>query len=249
MTQSRIERFFATTGTVTGAEHERLGKNNQDGLGIGATPEAIAVVVTDGCSGGRYSEVGARLGAEWLAAWAPLEWTLAREDPRVFADALTEGLEGLVRRTAARFGFRAYESIVADYFLFTFLVGVVGKTRAAIVGIGDGVFAVDGTVVSIDPGPDNAPPYVAYRTLTANPIDVRAKVHWTGDPDRLDAMFVATDGAAQLALTQFADDPKYRKNPSLLHKRLQVVRRTTRLFDDTTISAIFRRREEVLRCA
>lgn len=237
------DAFVAALGSVTGAEHLRLGRNNQDGHAAGGTADGLAVVVTDGCSQGRYSEVGARLAAEWLAAWAPVEWRVAEERPAPFAEALAHGLEGLIRRTASRFGLLSMEAVIADYFLFTFLVAVVGRTRAAIVGMGDGVFAVDDEVTTLDSGPENAPRYIAYRaagTCRASP-----SVHFEGAVTTIDALAVASDGAIELPaeddLGSFLRGPRYRRNKSLLGKRLSVIARGGRLTDDTTIAALLRR--------
>ena len=64
-------RFFATCGSVTGREHARLGRNNQDGVALAARDGLLVAVVTDGCSSGKWSEVGARLAARWLVEWTP----------------------------------------------------------------------------------------------------------------------------------------------------------------------------------
>ncbi len=256
--ESPAGRYVVACGTVTGAEHVRLGRNNQDGVAAGATQDALAVVVTDGCSSGAFSEVGARLAAEWLAAWAPVEWRTCGEDPVAFARALAAGLSTLIRRSATGFGVRSLEGVVADFFLFTFLVGVVGRERAAIVGVGDGVFMVDGAVTVLDAGPDNAPPYVAYEVVGAAHA-AEPRVFFSADARDFDCLVVATDGAADLdatndddaldgarfSLERVARDARFRRNKSLLHKRLQVVgRRFARLNDDTTVAAILRRPEE-----
>ena len=63
--------FAIAGGTVLGTEHRHALRNNQDALAFRETEDALIVVVTDGCSSGHSSEVGARLGAAWLAAAVP----------------------------------------------------------------------------------------------------------------------------------------------------------------------------------
>lgn len=266
--ESICRDFSVVQGTVTGAEHLRLGRGNQDGVATGATADALAVAVTDGCSEGRYSEVGARLAAEWLAAAAPAKWRAARERPEPFVRSLSRGLAGLVHDVAGRFGPRPVRDVVAELFLFTFIVAVVGRERAAIVGVGDGVYMVDGRITVLDAGPDNAPSYIAYDVVGASHA-VAPRVHYVGPASDFDSLLIATDGAADLrtmptpaeagldcvdhrwkldaadgpffVLDHFASFPKYRRNKSLVHKRLQVMGRYGRLPDDTTVAAIFRK--------
>mgnify|MGYP001949982463 FL=1 len=129
--------------------------------------------------------------------------------------------------------------VVAELFLFTFLVAVVGRRRAAVVGVGDGVVMVDGRVTVLDAGPDNAPPYVAYDVVGAAHA-AAPRVHYAGPADAFDSLVIATDGAVDLSLEEFATAPKYRRNTSLVHKRLRVLSRERCLADDTTVAAIWR---------
>ncbi len=147
-----------------------------------------------------------------------------------------------------------------DYFLFTFRVAVVTPDETLVFGIGDGVFSVNGRITIVDPGPDNAPPYVAYN-LTALPTFPRVApiVHCRLPTTALRSLIIATDGASELitrrsrpladgttvgGLEPFETEPRYVRNPSLLHKRLVVIGdRHRSLFDDTTL-VLIRRKEE-----
>src|SRR5256885_1414853 len=62
-----LSGFMTMAGSVTGREHRRALRDGQDGFAIVARPRLTAAIVTDGCSSGKMSEVGARLGAAWLA--------------------------------------------------------------------------------------------------------------------------------------------------------------------------------------
>jgi hypothetical protein len=104
------------------------------------------------------------------------------------------------------------------------------------------VYAIDDDRSVIDPGPDNAPPYLAYRLLGRSVAPV---VHWVGRPTAIGALWVASDGAVDVTedVARVAVD----RNPSLLQKRLNVLARAPGLFDDTSI-ALARRTAEGLAC-
>src|SRR5262249_22450485 len=147
--------FFG--GTVMGGEHRRALRNNQDGLALSRDGAWCAVVVTDGCSSGRSSEVGARLGAAWLAQ------AITRAAPQAssasaLAEEIASGFGSWLRSLLAAFPEERHGELVAEMLLFSFLAAVVGPERAMVFGIGDGVVARDGVTTALSAGPDNAPP-------------------------------------------------------------------------------------------
>src|SRR6185436_1203362 len=93
--------FAVATGTVTGREHLRLRRNNQDGLAVRVQPARIVAVVCDGCSAGGSNEVGARLGAGWTAAHLP---DILDEEPLRPAPQLESRLADYLRVVAAGLG-------------------------------------------------------------------------------------------------------------------------------------------------
>ena len=142
--------------------------------------------------------------------------------------------------------------------LFGFLVAIVGCERTAILGVGDGLLSVNGSVVEIDPGPENAPPYLAYRLVggsLAATVPTTPRVHFSGLTAAIDTILIATDGARDLQaratqnlrdgavgdVAQFEDDDRYLNNPSLLQKRLRRLGDTEGLLPDDTTIALLRR--------
>jgi hypothetical protein len=235
--------FLTAGGSVTGREHRRAERDGQDGYALVAGDEVLAAVVTDGCSSGRKSEIGARLGAAWLAALieqhfsgAPSE-DAAREAVASASAALLIRLELLARSLDSRGDVRAAR--VEEALLFTFLAAVVTPTVTVVFGIGDGVVLVDRAISVIDAGPDNAPPYAAYGLLGER---IAPRLHFLGPTAGVDRVAVATDGLqAEPALPDLANDPRYATNPSLLRKRLVVLCDQGRLSDDATVAVIARR--------
>ncbi len=244
--------FAALGGSVIGSDHRRALRNNQDGLAFASDDGFIVAVVTDGCSSGRASEVGARLGAAYLAA-RTLDVAPRALDAQATASSVAAAVTEWLDDVASAFGARRKDAI-ADMLLFTFLVAVVGPTRAFVFGVGDGVVSLNGLTLALDAGPDNAPAYAAYGLLGAAPPPI---VHVDVPTPLVRSLAIATDGALDLlaradealdggapqrGLDQFEDDPVYLKNPSLLQKRLVVIgERNARLRDDTTVALVRRR--------
>jgi hypothetical protein len=235
-TPTLLSDFVGAVATVAGREHVRLGRNNQDAAAFVARQDRLVLAVTDGCSSGKSSEVGARFGPAWLARNAGELLDGASSDA---ARSLTRALAGALGDLARLLG-GVEPGVVEDHLLFSFLVAVVGAERSVVVGVGDGVHAVNGARVVLDPGPDNAPMYVAYALFGA---DVAPRVHWSGPTADLRSLALGSDGAAGV-VGDLAEHPAVAKNPSLLQKRLNVLARERVLFDDTTLGVLVRRRAE-----
>ena len=267
--------FLAMSGSVTGRDHRRVERDGQDGHAVVSSDDVVAAIVTDGCSSGRASEIGARVGAAWLAALIEQSFrgvdgaSAARAAAGFVSRTLLDRLEVLTRSfdpaghiSAAR---------VDAALLFGFLAAVVTPATTIVFGIGDGIVIVDGTVTVIDPGPENAPPYLAYALLGDGAVrgdgdgdgdgdgaggarvSVEPRIHFAGATADVDAIGVATDGVAPLvnaveavddaraSLTGIVADPRYTKNPSLLRKRLIVLSDAGTFADDATIALVRRR--------
>ena len=77
--------FEIAQGTVTGREHRREGRNNQDASHVSRTVHTLAAIVCDGCSSAPHSEVGAQLASRFLTQHLT---TLATANPYLTPDAL-----------------------------------------------------------------------------------------------------------------------------------------------------------------
>jgi hypothetical protein len=231
-----LNSFRITSGTVVGREHARLCRNNQDGLGI-AVEGSIVAVVTDGCSEGRASEVGAKLAASWLAARGPHYVQAAELDPSRFVPSLADGLIRFLEPIAREISGRDIDpALVQEHFLFTFLMVVISEARTTVFGAGDGVFAVNGVRIDLE-SKDNAPDYLGYRLVGRS---VEPVIHFDGPTLEVQSLIVATDGARELDLEELLE-PKFLDNRSLLHRRLNALGAVKgKLFDDTTVVLVRR---------
>jgi hypothetical protein len=232
--------FVAAAGSVTGRDHRRAERDGQDGYAVVVTDDVVAVVVTDGCSSGRASEIGARVGAAWLAALIEQRFRSlgATHAASVVVRELLGRLEVLARSLDATGEVKAAR--VDEALLFGFLAVVVTPETTIVFGIGDGIVLADGELTVLDPGPQNAPPYVAYSLLGAR---LEPRIHFVAPTAQVDLLAVATDGLIPLgsALADLAADPRYARNPSLLRKRLVVLSDRGTFSDDATVAVIRRR--------
>lgn len=248
--------FLALAGSVTGRDHRRAERDGQDGHAIVASADVVAAIVTDGCSSGRASEIGARVGAAWLGALVEQRFagvgdeTDARAAVSDVTDALLLRLELLARSFDPAGELRV--AAVDHALLFGFLVAVVTPRTAIVFGVGDGIVVANGVVTSIDPGPENAPPYLAYRLVGGARDRMAPRIHLVAPTAEIDALTVATDGLAPLvaaaaatgpdaSLAALVADPRYVTNPSLLRKRLIVLSDRATFSDDATVAVVRRR--------
>lgn len=226
----------ARAASLIGREHVRLGRNNQDGWAVAARGDVVVGVVADGCSSQPRSEVGAQLGARFLA-----NWLIHSNDGEVrgLAQRATDALTAWLYRAASDLD-AAPESLsttLDTYFLFTFLCAVKTNATTLVFGIGDGAILVDGALVRLDAGPENAPPYCAYR-LSPSGHRPEPALHFLGEAKQVAIM---TDGFDPLLvrepgkLSAFLDEPALWKNPLTLQRRLNVLGETEKLADDATL--------------
>jgi Protein phosphatase 2C len=248
-------------GSARGGEHARLHRNNQDGIALFTSDELIVAAVTDGCSSGRGSEVGARYAAEWIVRRVCADRDPERREPITLTRDLTECVRGLAHGLRAN-GEDA-RGALHDFFLFTFLVAIVEPQVTTVFGVGDGVVSINGRVTVLDAGPENAPDYVAYGVLgkqAREPV-----IHHQGPTANITSLVIGTDGVLDLiartgetladgtqvgGLAAIENDDRYVRNGSLLQKRLVTLGEVHgRLRDDTSLAVLRRRVERGLPCA
>lgn len=241
------DRFSTAAGSVTGRAHRQAERDGQDGYALVATGQVVAAIVTDGCSSGRRSEIGARIGAGWLAALVEQRFVSVTSEASARATAADVSRELLVRLGLLARSLDPAGDVDAaridESLLFGFLAAVVTETTTIVFGIGDGIVVVDGEVTAIDPGPDNAPPYAAYGLLDQGAAASPPRIHFVGPTTDVETVAVATDGLAPLVptLATLAGDPRYAINPSLLRKRLVVLSDGGTFSDDATVAVVRRR--------
>ncbi|XXF77839.1 protein phosphatase 2C domain-containing protein [Myxococcaceae bacterium GXIMD 01537] len=259
--------FDIAAASVTGREHSRAGRNNQDAFCFGACDEGVAAVVADGCGSGSHSELGAQAGARQVVASAlRLLRDGARPEDAGFLGLLQERSLSFLRDLAGALG----KGCLQDCLLFTLVGAVVTPSHTLVFSAGDGVWALNGQVHPLGPFPGNAPPYLAYGLMPESlvPLLRQALV----PTPQVESLLLGTDGVGDLArladalvpehdepvgpLSQFWREERYFRNPDALRRRLSLlcreslragapgqrpVRTPSLLPDDTTLVVLRRR--------
>ncbi|HUH05017.1 MAG TPA: protein phosphatase 2C domain-containing protein [Kofleriaceae bacterium] len=197
--ESRSLRVFELGGgSVTGTLHRKAGKPLQDAFGWRRGPRSLVAVVCDGCGSSPHSEVGARLGTRLFceAIGARLDAGLAVDDPILWQRVRAEVLAELGRLATAMGG--AWIDAIADHFLFTVMGAAVTESSTAIIGAGDGVYAINGEVCVLEAGPENRPAYVGYGLLDPGGADSELAIHAVRPTADIDSILLGTDGVTDI---------------------------------------------------
>ncbi len=229
------DEFQLESASRPGREHQRSERNNQDALSIARDQRALVLVVADGCSQGGQSELGAVLGARWLARCG-----LARHDsPEALAEQLDRHLLARLAELLASLDPDARAETIAESLLFSWLLARVTPELTWVLGCGDGCWSLDRQLQRRAPGPDNAPPYSAYGLVEGMEAP-RCEVLATLPTSELHHLVLASDGLEDLppeAFDELLDQPG--TNPQRLPRLL---RRHARALPDDTSVLLLRRR-------
>ncbi|EKE30038.1 MAG: hypothetical protein ACD_2C00053G0004 [uncultured bacterium (gcode 4)] len=250
--ETDMKEFEFAQGSMTGREHRRVGKNNQDACEVIMGDDFIIATVCDGCSDAKASEVGANLICRMLNA------RMAENIQRLADElALAENAEKVIGNYLENLRVACIDDIIAvcmklnanylvgikDFFLSTVVSVIVTREIAFIACIGDGVIVVNGEPYQIGPFPDNEPPYIAYGAV--DPAKVRVakelyrfnlvKILPSAD---LNSVLIGSDGVEDIIshefsnipgkdenvgnISQFWDNPKFFSNVSLLSRKLNL---------------------------
>jgi len=264
-------RFRIAGGSIIGSDHSKPGKpgaiNNQDSFFWKQNDDFLVAIVADGCSSGKHSEVGAKIGAGILCQLLYKE--IENDEDFTSADFWHKARKHLMNHfsgLAQGMGISISE-IVKNYLLFT-IVGVIMTDELTIIfSFGDGVFSIDGELTEIGPFQRNAPPYIAYHltgssVFDSNPDLADFMIHKRVPTNEITNLVIGTDGVVDLvaiedesipgkfekigSINQFFDE-KFFKNPDMIRRRLAVINkevvvdgrlRAGHLKDDTTLVVI-----------
>jgi hypothetical protein len=250
--------FELAQGSTCGRDHRVSGKNNHDAVSCLINDEAIIAIVCDGCSSGKHSEVGAKLGAQ-LIATTLCQYIykigesinlLTPEQPFPYWERVRQDVLAQLRVLANAMG-SSLSQTVNEYFLFTVVGLLVLPNYTSVFSIGDGVFVINGEVNTIGPFPNNAPPYLAYGLTGSSLAEEQAQlldfqIHRAFPNQEIDSIMIGTDGVCDLAnvtakempgkpdlvgpLSQFWEKDLFFRNPDALRRRLSLINRdVTRL--------------------
>ena len=232
------DQFEMAAGSVIGTEHLRTSKNNQDAFYSLRQPMVTVAVVCDGCGSSAHSEVGAKLGARWIAEAIAQRLDAGQDLSEPFWWGVQRSVLAQLRALVERFG-GDRPQVVQDYLLFTVVGAVVTPTETQVFGLGDGAIAVNGHLQHLGPFPNNAPPYLAYGLLvpdTARSPILDLQIHHSLATEDVQSILIGTDGLEDFCraadqpgpdpstplgpLSQFWQDDRYFRNPDAVRRQL-----------------------------
>ena len=262
-----MDTWQLAAGSTIGRSHRVSGRNNQDAWYYQQSDDKFVAVVADGCSGGRFSEVGARLAVSTLTAslyvqlvsGEPIDWHAAERTLLSQIDVVARGCA------------EPYAVAIESYFLFTVVAVVSTPELTQVYACGDGLVVVNDDVYPLGPFLGNQPPYLAYQlipdSVSIDADTVKLTKVWSGRTDVVDHLMIGSDGLDDLIsqadalrpgldqpvgpIAQFWQSDRYfRGNPELVSRELKLVGRDWPLrdphpgllSDDTTLIAIRRAR-------
>jgi serine/threonine protein phosphatase PrpC len=237
--------FDIAGGSVTGRNHQHVGKNNQDALGWWVTERAIVAVVCDGCGSSPHSEVGAHLGVQFLLK--ALGDRLPSESPDLLMDpafweTLRETLLQQLTTLAQNFP-GSWVTIFQNYFLFTIIGCVITPEITVIFSLGDSIALVNNHRLPTPTFSHNAPPYLAYSLLSTSftATELQFQLLQVLPTAELESLVIASDGLQDLmdaefktlpgqqkvvgSVAQFWQDDRYFKNPDQIRRQLSLLNR------------------------
>lgn len=243
------EVFELACGSVTGREHRRLGRNNQDNFCVYQDRNLTVAVVADGCGSMPNSEVGAYIGSRmflnelvsnYYQKFPDQDYGEGEPWLGLSLETIVECLSDAICLLAIGDGVTSadviYKRFVANAFLFTICGAVITKETAYFFALGDGVFAINGEVTVIE-SENNAPNYLGYQLLPDGKQG-RFDFFESIPTEFLESFVIGTDGVNDLItaeqkclpgksdtvgpLQQLWLEDRFYKNPDLLSRKLRL---------------------------
>jgi len=241
-----MKMFEIASGTMVGRDHRSAGKNNQDAICVLEDLETAIAIVCDGCSSGKYAEIGSLLGSRFIGV--ELLKILNASDCKTEVEAefilerARQNVLAQLRVLAMSLG-GSFSQTVKDYFLFTVVGAALTQQSTFIFSIGDGFINLNGETLQIGPFPDNEPPYLGYN-LTGSPVTdgrpelLKFTIHKFVPTEEVQFLLIGTDGVKDLIsaekkkipgrdeevgpLSQFWQEDRNFKNPDIVRRRLAI---------------------------
>ncbi len=178
-------------GSITGRDHLRSGKNNQDAWLIVREPGYTLALVADGCGSGHHSELGAWWAVHNLTAilhkflhlnilnleGSPKDSWIFRKLGETLTwrlrDQLTSENPYVLEPDPELSRNYFLDRLLGDY-LFTLMGMLILPEYSYLFGLGDGVAYVNGAPLILE-YPGNRPPYLAYSLAPTLRHDFKAE--------------------------------------------------------------------------
>lgn len=184
--------------------------NNQDAMALWSRPDCIVGLACDGCatSATAFSnnEVGSRiisaLGAELIGEACVA--TGVDSLPVAMTEVEGKICERIVQVAEMIVPLEQRDNFLDDFMMSTVVAFAVDKKNYAVFGCGDGLFAINGKITSLE---ENSGAYLAARLHSKKDWKARLvagetgfRLYRTGETKDLQSLLVATDGFEELTL-------------------------------------------------
>lgn len=166
------ESLLVAGGSVVGRNHRNAGRNNQDFYCWQKEQDFFVGIVADGCGSHPHSEIGAKIGSRILMEQVTNSLQFYCGQLSMYLDHVGDGYNSFWERvrqnTLAQLRILAnsmggsFSQTVLDYFLFSFVGVIAAGDLVTVFSCGDGIYAINGEVETIDPLEGNMPIYLAY---------------------------------------------------------------------------------------
>lgn len=205
--------------SIRGSDHDDAGRqDNQDFALVVDEGDFTSLIAVDGCTSSQHSKVGAVLTAQLIKSSLKLRVPVllslkkrqGRSDWRAsFPLKLARLLRADVLNGLREIAYlmtgedpEAVESFASEHLLCTILAAVIVEDCVVVMGLGDGVFELNGTLTAIEAVRQSMPPYLAYALYRKNEFDTNFQIFAVRDLKNVKSVGVFTDGMLYLLASQ-----------------------------------------------
>jgi hypothetical protein len=191
--------FEIAGGSIIGKKHLKTYQNNQDAYDSISNELATIAVVCDGCSSGKHSEVGAKLGAKLFtqAIGHHISSESINFDAAFWEEISLEVVTQLQDIAEKLTGNNPLKITVNDYFLFTIVGAIITPLETVIFSIGDGIVAINNEIKFIGEKYQNTPHYFGYH-LCGYPQWSTLEIQYQLPTKKVESILIGTDGVKDL---------------------------------------------------
>lgn len=237
----KMNKYRVADASIIGTSHRRMKYKNQDASSVKETENLIVGIVCDGCGSSAHSEVGAQLGARFIANKCIELFSKDSFDAKQLCREIVHYLHQFTSISCVG----SIDEFVDDYLLFTIIGFVVKPITTHLFWAGDGVTIVNDQVKIIDQA--NRPKYLAYNLL-GDKTDIE---HHKFNTKMIDRLLIGSDGVENIisnqgktfgnnvavsSINELFEHEQFFSHPAALSKFLSDLEATESiLFDDTTM--------------
>jgi serine/threonine protein phosphatase PrpC len=188
--------FTVATASIIGSSHRKLYYNNQDAYHYYEDKNIMIGVVADGCGSSSNSEVGSRLGVDFVVNFCKKHFSDQPFDPEKLSNGMIDFLKNVIKNqeTTEEIDF------IENYLYFTLFGFIVQADRTYIFHSGDGIYHLNDKEVLVEQ--NNRPNYIAKSLISGN-----AKIEVDSiETSKLERLMVATDGLSHLNVFGIRND-------------------------------------------